>query len=112
MHLQLIRVGYTSSAANSWISSTSANANDYAMANIGQVKQLFAWNLMATGTDGLPTWWKNYWSTHLNTAIAATDPATGLSYLQEFTQGRTPGVSSVASQPSDAVALEIYTPLR
>ena len=108
---RLIAVGYTN--AYPWASST--NANDYAMANIGQAKQLFAWNLALTGTDGLPTWWKNYWSTHLDPPVTitatATDPVTTLTYLQDFIHRRTPG-SAAATGPADAVALEIYTPLR
>ena len=108
---RLIAVGYTN--AYPWASST--NANDYAMANIGQVKQLFAWNLVLTGTDGLPAWWKNYWSTHLDPPVTitatATDPVTTLTYLQDFIHRRTPG-SAAATGPADAVALEIYTPLR
>jgi len=109
-YTQLIRVGYTTAEANPWMSGTNANANDYAMANQGQLKHLMAFNLMATGTDGLPPWWKQYYGI---TDPNAIDPATGLSlsYLQEFLQGRTPGQIPV-DQPASAVALEIYTPLR
>ena len=106
---RLIAVGYAT--AYPWASST--DINDYAMANIGQVKNLFSWDLALTGTDGLPAWWKNWWGRQLQTTINAgdIDPVTGLTYLQDFISGCTPG-SVLVTDPSDATALEVYTPLR
>ena len=110
---RLIKVGYTTEEQNPWSSGTAANSNNYAMANIGQVKNLFSWDLALTGTDGLPAWWKNWWGRQLQTTINAgdIDPVTGLTYLQDFITGCTPG-SALVTDPSDATALEVYTPLR
>ena len=52
---RLIAVGYTN--AYPWSGSTTPN--DYAIANIGQLKNLFAWDITKDSDgDGIPDWWE------------------------------------------------------
>ena len=109
---RLIEIGYTDHYP--WLSDSNAVANDYAMANIGQVKQLFAFDIVTDADhDGIPDSWEQYWSEQLGITVTpgGIDPASGLTFLQEFLSGHTPG-TSVATGPASAVALEVYTPLR
>lgn len=52
---RLIEIGYTDQ--HPWIGA--AETNDYALASIGQVKNLFSFDLTAdTDGDGMPDWWE------------------------------------------------------
>ena len=110
---RLIAVGFTGASQHPWLSGTSSNASDYALANIGQVKQLFAFDLVTDANhDGIPDSWEQYWSEQLGITVTpgGIDPASGLTLLQEFLAGHIPG-TSVATGPASAVALQVYTPL-
>jgi hypothetical protein len=106
----LIAVGYATNYP--WNSSTNA-ANDYAMANIGQAKNLFAFDPgLDSDTNGLPDWWEMKYFGHLgNSGLAAN----GLTLLQDYQQGINPtvGGSSTNSAPTpgdNANALVIDPP--
>ena len=110
---RLIEEGYAT--AYPWASAT--NANDYAVVNIGQAKALFAFNLLTIDADadhdGIPDAWQQSWGEQLGLTVTASgiDPACGLTYLQEYLSGHIPG-TPVVTEPAEAVALEVYTPLR
>lgn len=77
---------------------TSANApDDFAIANIGQVKELFSIDLLATDLahdsdqNGLPDWWEKYYFGHIGLDPNAPAPrGDGLTILQAFRQGLDP----------------------
>jgi uncharacterized protein (TIGR03790 family) len=73
-----------------WIGST---PNDYAMANIGQVKNLFSFDLTYS-SDGnpLPNWWRMYYFQTLNVSSTNTVAGNGsnISYLEAYQQQLNP----------------------
>jgi hypothetical protein len=74
-------------------------AKDYALANQGQLKNLFAFDLDAFDSDGdgLPDWWENKYGL---VAAGEDDDNDGLTNLQEYQQGSDPQVSTY-SAPSE-----------
>jgi Bacterial Ig domain/Bacterial TSP3 repeat len=71
--------------------------DDFAIANLGQIKNLFSFDLLATDSahdsdqNGLPDWWEKYYFGHIG--IDPNAPATrgdGLTNLQAFQQQRNP----------------------
>jgi len=72
-------------------------SDDYAVANVGQVKQLFGFDLLATDSshdadqNGLPDWWENYYFSHVGIDPNAPAPrGDGLTNLQAFQQHANP----------------------
>ena len=90
---QLIRVGYVSHYP--WYGQESL-ANNYAAANIGQVKNLFAFDLTSTDAahdangDGLPDWWESFYGLTGVSASGTVPWNSQMSYLQAFQQGLNP----------------------
>jgi uncharacterized protein (TIGR03790 family) len=73
-----------------WIGNT---PSDYAMANIGQVKDLFSFDLTYS-SDGnpLPNWWRMYYFQTLSVSSTSTVPGngSGITYLQAYQQQLNP----------------------
>jgi hypothetical protein len=73
------------------------SANDYAIANLGQLKYLFSFDpTLDTNANGLPDWWENLYGIPL-TGTAAVSSTTDVrwsggqvNYLQAFQQGFNP----------------------
>ena len=79
-----------------WADSVSPR-DDFAVANVGQVKQLFSFDLAATDPahdsdqNGLPDWWERYYFGALgNDPDALAGRGDGLTNLQAFQQGLHP----------------------
>ena len=71
--------------------------DDFAIANIGQVKSLFSFDLLATDVihdsdqNGLPDWWENYYFGQIGVdPNALAGRGDGLTNLQAFQQGLNP----------------------
>ena len=83
---RLIQIGYAS--AYPWDIS-GPPASDFSMVNVGQTKNLFAFDLSAS-TGELPAWWTNYYFP----GQAGVDPnsaaGNGLTNLQSYQQGKDP----------------------
>src|SRR5205823_13728383 len=91
---RLITVHYASDYP--WTGSA-ISPDDFAMANIGQVKQLFGFDLLAvdlthdSDQNGLPDWWETYYFGHINVdPNALAERGDGLTNLQAFQQGLNP----------------------
>ena len=79
------------------------------------------WDELQIGTDplsakdtaglGLPDDWQMKYFGHTGIDPTAIDSTTGLTYLQDFIQGRTPGAGTTTDH-AESVALEVYTPLQ
>ena len=75
-----------------WAGSTNA-ANDYALANVGQVKNLFGFELGAPEGQ-LPEWWQRHYFNGQTGINPTADPEPdGLSNLYEFYNGLNPRVA-------------------
>jgi len=68
--------------------------NDFAAANIGQVKYVFSFDLSAlnvdSDNDGLADWWEMQWFGHLGVDPNADPDGDGLTNLQEYQHGTNP----------------------
>ncbi len=72
-----------------WSASTNP-ADDYAVANIGEVKYLFSFNLSAP-TNKVPNWWLQYYLGTTNFSETNVTPAgNGLTLLQAYQVGANP----------------------
>jgi len=80
---RLIAEGYTN--AYPW-SATTNDDTDYALANIGQLKNLFSFSLTNDfDSDSLYDWWEMYWFGNTNSYGGTDDPdSDGLSNLGEY----------------------------
>lgn len=82
-----------------WASSTNA-PHDFALANQGQLKKLFYFDLDAFDSDGdgLPDWWENKYG-----FLSADDDSDndGLTNLQEYQQGSDPLLSEFIAPASE-----------
>ena len=79
---RLMEIGY----ATNYPWQGAASTNDFAMANIGQVKNLFSFDLTSdTDDDGLPDWWETHWFGNVTNQASDGDfDADGLLNLQEY----------------------------
>lgn len=68
------------------------SAQDYAMANIGQAKHLFSFDIQVdTDGDGIPDWWEIFYFGGPTNAVASADPdGDGLTNLEEYYGGTHP----------------------
>jgi uncharacterized protein (TIGR03790 family) len=86
-----------------WIGNT---PNDFAMANIGQVKNLFSFDLTYS-SDGnpLPNWWRMYYFQTLSVSSTSTVTGNGsdITYLQAYQQQVNP--SPVRHSPSEVLVV-------
>ncbi len=105
---QLISVQYAT--GHPWADITSPD--DFAVANVGQVKNLFSFDLTATDesrdtdADQLPDWWEKFHFENI-TATAGDDPdADGASNLQELLNGTDPNDRYNGQPPALSVELE------
>jgi len=77
-----------------WSSATNS-ANDYALANIGQLKYLFSFDTAVLSSDadedGLPDWWEHlYFGTATGSVANEDTESDGLSNLGEYQTGHNP----------------------
>ena len=93
---RLLAVGYSigplSSGSYPWLSSPSP-ANDYAMANIGQVKFLFSFDLnISSDGSGIPDWWKNDFFPGTTVDPGGYSAGNGLTNLENYQDGINPKI--------------------
>ena len=91
----LIKMGYSS-----YYPWSGANADDYAAANIGQVKNLFSFDVgRDADADGLADWWeiKYFYQTGLSPSSLAPS-GSGLTLLQSYNQGVDPRQTEAPQQ--------------
>ena len=106
---RLITVGYT----NAYPWAGAATTNDYAIANVGELKNLFSWDLKDSIGDGIADWWRAKYfggsgTTTGNTSCASCDPdGDQVLNLQEYLTGTDP--TNAASHPPP-VATPTFTP--
>jgi len=94
----------------------SGTVDDYALANIGQVKNLFSFIIPEApldpndiDADGLPDAWElQYWPT-LSHGSSEDFDSDGADNLTEYLQGRNP-TKGVVSDTSGVVGLRVYSP--
>jgi alpha-tubulin suppressor-like RCC1 family protein len=110
---QLFRVDYYGPPAISGTTMTSGTypwiawgltANDYSAANIGQVKNLFSFDLTYTsGTNSLPNWWREYYFGTLSVSATSTVSYNGgtITYLQAFQNDISPYPGPTFSPPGE-----------
>ena len=108
---RLIAVGYT----NAYPLASSTTTNDYAIANIGQLKILFAWDITySSAGDGIPDWWRleYFGTTNINSYTCATCVYgnAGVDNLTAYLEGLDPTKQGLADS-SGVVNLIVYTPL-
>lgn len=84
---RLIQAGYTN--AYPWAGASSTN--DFAIANIGQVKRLFSFDPgRDSDMDGLSDWWEMKWFSNLNETAHGDYDLDGITNLQEYQAGTSP----------------------
>jgi hypothetical protein len=84
MYDRLAAVTYTN--AYPWISTPAGSPSDFNLANIGQTKALFDFDLSAP-TNQVPAWWATYYFGTTNLTVTATAPVSnGLTILQCYQQ--------------------------
>lgn len=79
-------------SAYPWDGSSSIAPDDFALANIGQAKNLFAFDLTKdANANGLPDWWEAKWGL---VGISANDMAQGnATYLKKYQLGLNPKIA-------------------
>ena len=95
----LVARGYASNWAYDypWDPQTPVEEN-YAPANIGQLKMVFSFDLAVseisdTDEDGLPDWWEMYYLKDLNQGHSDDDDEDGANNLEEYLAGTNPTLS-------------------
>jgi hypothetical protein len=83
---RLIAVGYTTSYP--W-TTTTADDQNYAAANLGQVKQVFSFDLTAP-VGQLPVWWQTYYFQQSGIDPSGDSDGDGLTNLTEYQAGSNP----------------------
>ena len=104
---RLTAVGYGGNLP--WTSS-GGGSNDYALVNIGQVKNLFSFNpLHDSDNDGMPDWWEVWVGLqYLDPADASLDQdADGVDNLSEYLNGTHPWIVNV-TPPNEAIGSVVY----
>ena len=86
---RLIEINYTNSYP--WTTNTTADDKDYSAANIGQLKNVFSFELAVdSDSDSLPDWWEmSYFGNYTHGALEDTD-GDGLNNLVEFQNNTNP----------------------
>jgi len=102
---RLVEVGYCN--ALPW----NGTADNYAVANLGQLKNLFNFDLTYPGPDGgPPAWWQNYYFGTTGIDFNALAPSgDGMTIMQKFLSGASPYLY-VANPPqlgSSLVGLQV-----
>ena len=70
---------------------TGSGADDYAVANIGQVKNAFSFNVgLDTDNNGLPDWWELKYFHGLGNSANSRPDGNGLTLAQDYAQGNDP----------------------
>ena len=110
-YLKLFDAGYAVPSQFPWTSATSANAGNYAMANIGQAKHLFSFDPALANNNPLPAQWRLDNFGYLWVDPNGIDPTTGLTYLTEYLEGRLPRKGAIPDTDK-TLRLLVYTPLR
>ncbi|MDZ4197925.1 MAG: sugar-binding protein [Kiritimatiellia bacterium] len=106
----LIAIGYSTNYP--WYGSTNA-PDDYAIANIGQAKNLFSFDLaLDSDSDGLPDWWELRYFGGVTNAVAG-DPSPlgdGESNLEKYLLGKNPTLSA-QTDADGVIRLVVFTRL-
>jgi hypothetical protein len=84
---RLIEVQYVTNSSMPWAGLTPVD--DYAVANAGQVKKLFSFDLTAPENE-LPEWWQRYYFGETGISPTADADNDGLTNLVEYEQGSDP----------------------
>jgi len=85
---RLIEVGYTN--AYPW-TETTADDNDFAPANVGQLKRVFSFDISVdTDADGLYDWWEQYRFQDLDETYAGDADGDGFTNGEEYAGGSDP----------------------
>ncbi|MBA4388962.1 MAG: hypothetical protein C0404_13355 [Verrucomicrobia bacterium] len=94
---RLIAVGFTNDYP--WTSNTTTDDVDYAIANIGQLKELFGFDATTDAdADTLPDWWEIKYFGSIAAQNAAGDPdGDGLTNIQEFSLRTNPDAADTDS---------------
>ncbi len=80
---RLIEEGYTNGYP--WTTNTTADDEDFAPANIGQLKKTFDFDVtFDSEADGMPDWWENHWFGNTTNTAAGDVDADGLNNLGEY----------------------------
>jgi hypothetical protein len=108
---RLIEVGYTN--AYPWTTNTTDDAN-YNMANVGQVKYIFSFAIVAPGDgdsdgDGLPDAWETANFGNLAQNAYGDYDGDGVDNITEYLQGRNPTIGAV-SDTNAVVNLNLLVP--
>lgn len=90
---------------------TIADDVSYAAVNIGQVKNMFSFDVTMDGdSDGMPDWWEtHYFGSTTNQNGSGDYDSDGTSNLHEFFQGRDPTVGFMSDAGTNVVNLTVYT---
>ncbi len=98
---RLIAEGYVQKVP--WAASTNASRN-LALANQGQLKNLFNFDLDAFDSDGdgLPDWWENKYGA---LTAGADEDGDGITNLQEYQRGSNPLVANFVIPASESVVV-------
>lgn len=88
---------------------TISDDRDFAVANIGQVKQLFDFDLAAdTDADGMPDMWEQANFGSITNTPGGDFEGDGVNNLTEFLQGRDP-TRAATTAPQEDVLLVLFT---
>ena len=87
---RLIEEGFTN--AYPWTTNTTADDADFALANIGQLKNLFSFDLIAdSDSDSLFDWWEIHWFGSVTNQSSAGDAdSDDIANLEEYLRGTDP----------------------
>jgi hypothetical protein len=96
-------------------SSTTSDDNDYAVANIGQLKAIFNFSIGGAGgsdsdADGLPDSWEILYFGNISQNASGDPDGDGVTNLVEYLQGRNPTKGALADT-TGALNFNLFTPL-
>jgi hypothetical protein len=122
---RLLALGYNgpplTSGTYPWAAPGVGAADDWALGNVGQLKFLFSFDpafCSNSNNSQIPDWWlEKYFGWQPGDSLSFLqngDSHTGLSYLNDYLEGRTPAKPFVTEPPGTVggvVALQVFTPL-